>query len=149
MTAYSGSQAPGTVGRNENVVGRLSTAQLARHRCPAAQCIKYNFKSKMTKLKASKFIDCSKWLLRKRRSPHFFPMLSRPRTKKNLFYNVFQPTKGHSPSSLRCKAGHNRRQFDESTTNLSIDIVDCRLSIGLRRGVVGSSLQNEVLQRIS
>jgi hypothetical protein len=39
-------------------------------------------------------------------------------------------------------AGHNRRQFDESTMNLSIDIVDCCSSIDLRNRVGDSSLQN-------
>jgi hypothetical protein len=40
------------------------------------------------------------------------------------------------------RAGHKRRQFDESTMNLSIDIVDGRLLIGLRNSVVGLSFQN-------
>jgi hypothetical protein len=38
------------------------------------------------------------------------------------------------------RAGHSQRQFDESTRNLSIDIIDCRLSLGLRNGGVGFSL---------
>jgi hypothetical protein len=38
--------------------------------------------------------------------------------------------------------GHNRRQFDESTTNVSIDIVDCQLSISLRNSIVDLLLQN-------
>jgi hypothetical protein len=46
---------------------------------------------------------------------------------------------------VRDRAGHNRRQFDASTINLSTDIADCLLSIDLRNGVVSLLLQNEVL----
>ncbi len=74
-----------------------------------------------------------------------------PEKKGNIFRNVqancdiLTPkwTKNLvDPMSHTSRAGHNRRQFDESTMNLSIDIVDCRLSIGLRNSVVGLSLQN-------
>jgi hypothetical protein len=43
------------------------------------------------------------------------------------------------------RARHNQQQFDESTVNLSIDIVDCRLLIDLRNSVDGMLLQNYVL----
>jgi hypothetical protein len=46
----------------------------------------------------------------------------------------------YSCYSLLGKAGHNRQLIDSSTMLLSIDIVDHRLSVYLRRGVGVSSL---------
>jgi len=43
------------------------------------------------------------------------------------------------------KAGHCRRPFDKSTTNLSIDIVDYRLSMNRKSSFVGLSLSSSSL----
>jgi hypothetical protein len=62
--------------------------------------------------------------------------------ERYLLTSLIEELNNLFPVNLATRAGHNRRQFDESTMNKSIDIVNCRLSIGLRNGVVGLSLQN-------
>ncbi len=47
------------------------------------------------------------------------------------------PTCHQANKQDNTRARHNKQQFDELTMNKSTDIVDCRLSIGLRNGFDG------------